>query len=395
MAASGHYIATERGFKGMRETDGALVLDTFQNWQTSPADGCMTLVRFRPTLNEVEVQAFCTELNGGAGGFLDAPGETTLPTVLLDEPCLTFSLFDGTGPPPVQCLPAPPPSPSAATISFNDDAVVPNVLQFGPVSVSAASMLTLSISSVLDETEIVGSLLLEVDEVFSGGLEDIDAAHFRPDGQVILSTATSSIIGETIFTSGDLILHDPATGTTTQFFDEGNFAGAANVDAFYLFEEGPHAGKLLLSTGAVANLGGLVFNPGDLVLYDPVADSATLFFSEALITGTAAQRNVDAVHVLPDGHLLLSTLISNGTLGGLTLREQDIVEYDPDADTASVFLDGDDLFNGTTADLNAFTFAFPPPAVPALPPAALVALALALGLAASRLRSRQARGLRR
>jgi hypothetical protein len=115
MTASGHFIHPSRGSKTMRETEGSIVLDTFQNWQNgASAAGCMSLVRFRPAAREVEVQAFCTELNGGAGGFLDAPGETTLPTVLLDEPCLPFSLFDGTGPPPLLAS-ALPPSPSTTT----------------------------------------------------------------------------------------------------------------------------------------------------------------------------------------------------------------------------------------------------------------------------------------
>jgi len=250
-------------------------------------------------------------------------------------------------------------------ISFKDDALVPHSINFGTLVVSAGSL--------LDQGR--GKIVLEETNVFDFE-EDIDAAHLRRDGKIVISTQTASMIDGTPFGDGDLILYDRDSGAATKFFDEGNFADAANVDAFYLFEEGPNEGKLLLSTAAVATLGGLVdFEPGDLVLYDPVTDTATLFFSQELVTGTAAQRNIDAVHVRR-GRLILSFLVSGGTLGGLVLEPQDLVAYDRRTDTATVFLDGDGLFNGVTAKLNAVTFTFP--RLPALPTAGLGILAIAL-----------------
>jgi hypothetical protein len=398
MTASGHVIGAPRGFKATRETNRALILDTLQNWQGgASANGCMTLVRFRTGAQEVGVEAFCTELDGGAGAFLDAPGETTLPTVTVDDDCLNFSLYDGVGIPPSPCLPNPLPapipgsSPPNPTISFNDDALVPSALPFGSVTVSSGSLLNLDNSSVLDDTEIAGSVLLEANQVFTGGPEDIDAAHFRADGQLIFSTVTSSVVNGEIYTSGDLILFDPATGAASKFFDESSFASTPqNIDAFFLFEDGVHAGKLLLSTASITNLGGLVFSPGDLVLYDPVQQTSTLFFSQSLITGTAAQRNIDAVHVLPNGNLLLSVLIDGGALGGLVLEAEDVSQYDPAAAVAADFLVGAGLFNGTTANLNAMTFAPAPPPnpVPALSPGALLVLALGLAVARPIVRNR-------
>jgi hypothetical protein len=250
-------------------------------------------------------------------------------------------------------------------ISFKDDALVPHTINFGTLLVSAGSL--------LDQGR--GIIILEETDVFDFA-EDIDAAHLRRDGKIIISTVTSSWIDGTPFGPGDLILYDPDSGAATKFFDEGNFADAANVDAFYLFEEGPNEGKLLLSTAAVASLGGLVdFQPGDLVLYDPVTDTATLFFSQELVTGTAYQRDIDAVHVR-SGRLILSFLVSGGALGGLALEPQDLVAYDRRTGTATVFLDGDGLFNGVTARLDAVTFAFP--RLPALPSVGLGVLAIAL-----------------
>lgn len=383
MTASGHFIHPSHGSKSMRETEGSIVLDTFQNWQgAASADGCMALVRFRPAAREVEVEAWCTELNAGAGAFLDAPGETTLPTVTVDG-CLGFSLLDAFGPGVCVPLPLPPPAALNPTISFNDDALVPNSLLFRAITVSAASLLNLSNFEVLDATEITGALLLEADELFLSAAEDMDAAHVRLDGQVIFSTITDVYIDGVRFRPGDLIRYDPVTGLSSLYFDGELFTtDTENIDAVYLFEEGVHAGKLLLSTSAIASLGGLVdFLPGDLVLYDPALDTATLYFSESLLTGTAAQKNIDALHVQPDGNLLLSVLIDNGTLGGLVLKDEDIVEYDPVADVATVFISGAGLFNGTTANLNALTFASRVPVLaPTLSPRGWALLVLALVL---------------
>jgi hypothetical protein len=95
------------GYKGVREVDGAAVLDTFANWQREWQDGCLALVRFTDSVSEIEVETYCTEIKGGAGGFIVNTPVVSLPTVTLDDPCTAaFSLFHGTGPVP-GCVLAP------------------------------------------------------------------------------------------------------------------------------------------------------------------------------------------------------------------------------------------------------------------------------------------------
>ena len=81
---------------------------------------------------------------------------------------------------------------------------------------------------------------------------------------------------------------------------------------------------MVLSTIDGATLGGVTFRDGDLVRYDDVTDTATLIFDE---DGFSANENIDALHVLANGNILLST-VNDATLGGLTFRDGDIVEYD-------------------------------------------------------------------
>jgi hypothetical protein len=275
-------------------------------------------------------------------------------------PALWLSLALGSGP-----------AAADPVISFEDDADVPHALNFGTLLVSAGSLLDVAL----------GELALEESVVFGAVQEDIDAAHRRADGMFIISTATSSTVDGTLYTSGDLILVDPDTGAGSEFFDESSFDGLANVNAFFLFEDGPDAGKLLLSTASSASLGGLEdFGPGDLVLYDPDTDTATLFFDQDLITGTAAQQTIDAVHVFPTGLLVLSFLRSGGTLAGLSLDKEDLVAYSPSTGAASVQFDGEGLYNGITANLNAATYEALA-RIPALETRGRIALALALALA--------------
>ncbi len=160
---------------------------------------------------------------------------------------------------------------------------------------------------------------------------------------------------------------DPHTGTASECMDVSVFGSTAiNIDALFLIESGPDAGKLILSTTGNATLGGLAFRSGDLIKCDKVADTAQLFFDQDAISGAASQKNVDALHVLRGGGLILSVNISNGTLGGVVLKSSDLVRHDPVGGATSVYLNGADLFDGVTANLDSATGH--PSTVPTLAP---------------------------
>jgi hypothetical protein len=133
------------------------------------------------------------------------------------------------------------------------------------------------------------------------------------------------------FSNGTVVRYDDATDTATVFFDEtlfNNGAGNENVDAFELLANG----DILLSTTNPADLGGLDnFDNGDLVQYDLATDIATLFFNDSLLTAPGS-TNVDAVAVLPNGHVLLSTT-TDQILGGVSFRNGDVIEWAPSSPT--------------------------------------------------------------
>jgi hypothetical protein len=155
---------------------------------------------------------------------------------------------------------------------------------------------------------------------------------------IIPSTDNTEILGGLTFDEGDLAEYDALTDTATLYFDGVLFGGPADIDALHVLD----TGNIVLSTVLGETLGGLTFGKGDLVEYDPTTDTATLLFDENLFS--SAQPNIDAAYVRGNGNIILSTT-GNATLGGLGFGKDDLIEYNPTTDTASLFFDGN-LFSG-------------------------------------------------
>ncbi|MBU2098230.1 MAG: DUF11 domain-containing protein, partial [Gammaproteobacteria bacterium] len=106
--------------------------------------------------------------------------------------------------------------------------------------------------------------------------------------------------------------------------------------------------RFLISVNADANattIGGLgPFENHDLIIYDPATDQAVMFFDDSL-TNAGRIDDINAVHLLKNGHIVLS---ANGPSiigsNNLAFDAWDLVKYDPILGTASVFLDGESVF---------------------------------------------------
>jgi len=182
------------------------------------------------------------------------------------------------------------------------------------------------------------------DENLFSGNENIVAVHVLDNGNIILSTDGTATLGGLIFNAGDLVEYNPTTDTATLFFDETLFvSGSENIDAVHILD----SGNIILSSSDDATLGGLTFGSGDLVEYNPITDTATLFFDGNLFDGS---ENIDAAHILDNGNLILSTE-GGATLGGLTFADGDLVEYNPTTDVATLYF-SEGLFSNN-ADVDA------------------------------------------
>ncbi|MCG8584064.1 MAG: hypothetical protein MI757_05070 [Pirellulales bacterium] len=182
-----------------------------------------------------------------------------------------------------------------------------------------------------------------------GSSNDINALFVRDNGNIVFSPNGNIEIDGTTYGDDDLIEYNPTDGTATLLFDGRTLFSNSNEDinAVHILDNG----NIILSTVANATLGGLTFGDDDLVEYDPNTDTATMFFDGgALFSNTS--EDIDAVYITEEGTILLST-IGNATLGGLTFGDDDIVEYDPVADTATIYLDGATTFTKTNEDIDA------------------------------------------
>ncbi|MEH6503309.1 MAG: DNRLRE domain-containing protein [Cycloclasticus sp.] len=178
---------------------------------------------------------------------------------------------------------------------------------------------------------------------------NIDAAHVLENGNIAFSTTASATLGGTSFDDDDLLVYEPSTGNVTMLIDgSAVFSGATDfdIDAVYIRSNG----LIVLSTRFDATLGGLAFGDGDLVEYNRLSNKATLLFDgEALFTDPV--EDIDAVYIFDDGQIALSTQ-TDAILGGLSFADGDVVKYDPVSNTAELYF-AETNFTDIAADLDA------------------------------------------
>lgn len=169
--------------------------------------------------------------------------------------------------------------------------------------------------------------------------EDLVAVSVLDNGNlVVLTTEASATLGGLTFEQDDLVEYNPNTDVANLIFDGSEiFDLNEDIDAASVLPDG----NLVLSTESGADIGDLSFEDGDLVEYDFETGTATLFFDEDLFS---LNEDIDAVSVLDNGNIVLSTL-GEATLGGLTFDEDDLAEFNPTTGLATLYFD-DTNFSG-------------------------------------------------
>ena len=205
-----------------------------------------------------------------------------------------------------------------------------------------------------------------------GVSEEIDAVHSISRTSVVFSTKGRGRIGNPIvdFKMGDLVQYDIQTDTAQIIFSQDNFrkrngsrGAMGNIDAVHVREDG----KIYLSTSRPESLGAypntLHFEKGDLVLYDPQTDTATLILDRSIyrtLRGDAgALADIDAVYVIDQATFIISTFAVDFVgANSLRVRDGDLVLYDAQTDTASLYFSESQFRSrtgrlGGTADIDA------------------------------------------
>lgn len=177
-----------------------------------------------------------------------------------------------------------------------------------------------------------------------------------------ISTGSATIGGLT-FENDDLIIYDPLTDTAVSFFD--NSALGYSVDdpnAVHLLPNG----QVVMSADGNSTIGSnnLAFQPNDLVRYDPLTNVATTIFNGEDYAATTG-ANIDAAYVLDNGDIVFSTesAVVGGLSGGGDWSDSDLVRFTEDLDgngTADdpgfvLYLDAEDtdVFGAGTVNVDA------------------------------------------
>lgn len=179
-----------------------------------------------------------------------------------------------------------------------------------------------------------------------------------PQGdQYYLSFARDGEVGGIAYADEDILIYEPQRQRWSLYFDGSDVGlGSADLDAFALLRDG----SLLLSIDkTMGNLGGLgPVTDADLLRFQPTATGQTTegsfsLYADASDVGLeAAAEDIDALAILPDGRLLLSTT-GNFTVGQrpnlLRGASQDLLALTltqtgaNTAGTLALYLDGSDV----------------------------------------------------
>ena len=159
----------------------------------------------------------------------------------------------------------------------------------------------------------------------------------------------TSIGGLDNFENHDLIIYDPVLDTAVMFFDNSALGfGVDDANAVHLMKNG-HI--VLSANGSINSIGSntLAFDESDLVVYDPILGTAILLFDGSAIF-TDAGENIDAVYIKDNGNIVFSTT-DDASIGGTSFNRSDLVEYNPNTGIATILLEGSDSDVFAAADV--------------------------------------------
>jgi uncharacterized protein YjiK len=172
-----------------------------------------------------------------------------------------------------------------------------------------------------------------------------------------VSFASGGSAGGVSFADEDILKFD---GSTWSLFFDGTDVGLGSADvlAFHLLDQD----SLLLAFPAAITVGGQTYAPTDIVRFDATSLGAntsgafSLYFNGIDVGLDATSENIDALDVLSDGRILISTT-GNPTVPGLSgLADEDIVAFTPatlGANTSGTwtwYFDGSDVALGSSSE---------------------------------------------
>lgn len=198
-----------------------------------------------------------------------------------------------------------------------------------------------------DPATDVGLLNFDLEDA-TGITRNLKSAHRYAGGDVLFSTQAGGSVDGIDFSTDDLVLYDASTGNSSLLFDgsalglERVGSGSVFIDAVYVRDNG----NIVFSTLTDSTFLGITFDNDDLVEYDPSGpgSASVLFDAGSVITGSEGDPDIEGFHIQDDGRYAIAVRDGGGdatlTIAGLTFSRDDVVLFDPNNGTASLYLDG-------------------------------------------------------
>jgi len=178
-----------------------------------------------------------------------------------------------------------------------------------------------------------------------------------PAAGLYLSLANNGTVGALSFSDEDILHYN---GSAFAMLFDGSDVGvsALDLDAFYIVD----SDSILMSFNNAAVISSLgTVDDSDIVRFDASSLGTTtsgtfsLFFDGSLVDVATDNEDVDAIELLPDGRLLVSTIggtLVTGVVG--TVQDEDILAFTPTtpgvftSGTWAMYFDGSDVDLATT-----------------------------------------------
>jgi hypothetical protein len=246
----------------------------------------------------------------------------------------------------VALLAGPGPAPAGAVEPIS-------VLTYSPDITVALGGTTVAPGDVADDDLVQPPALLDI----GPGPADANLTgyHRLPDGDQLLSFDVTVSLGGLTVEPRDVVRTNGVSYALV-------FSGAARdvpdgvaIDAIAMIGD-----DLLLSFNVDVTVNGFTAADADVVRFDGATFSP---FFDAAAAGVPRGLDLDALHYLDNGHLLVS-FDGSGTVGGVTFDDEDVLAYDPALHTWTLVYDGSAAYpQWAAADLDALSAA-PPATIP-------------------------------
>lgn len=182
-----------------------------------------------------------------------------------------------------------------------------------------------------------------------------------PEPTVAISLKTNGTAAGLAYADEDVLVDEPGQALTRLFIGADHGLGKKDINALAILDDG----SLLISVdGPVKNLPGLSgikIDDSDIVRYIPATGQFEWYFDGSDVGLTTAAEDIDAIALLPDDRLLLSTT-GNVKVVGVSGQDEDVLVFtgvlgsEQTSGTFALYLDGSDL-STALSDIDGLDFA--------------------------------------